>query len=71
MIFKVVINNIFTGSDYDKFVRVRLGYEFLRMALNFIFSVSLFNWFARKYLLIIFSLFESGGLLALLMAMIY
>ena len=43
----------------------------LKMALTFIFSVSLFNWFPRKYLLIMSSAFELGGVFALIITLSY
>ena len=78
MIFKVFIAS-YNDSSGEHFIRVRLSFEIFRMALFFACSVSLFNWFPRKYLIITNSLFDLNGVfalalsavLALLFTMIY
>ena len=73
MIFKVLIASYNDQKTYEgsHFIRVRLSFEIFRMALFFTCSVSLFNWYPRKYLLIIISLFDLNGVFALILTWIY
>ena len=61
----------FFGIEIKILNRLRVLVMILRMALYFVFQVTLFNWFSRRSLLIMNALLDLGNLIPLIIARIF